>query len=264
MRTLLEPRNRWRLLGIYWLAQALALLVLYVFFVGTTGTGEWDLLPPADYLQLFDDSGLVLTYVISALLLTLLQLLLILPVNLPVLTHHRGRSVKLSLAAAGAFIAAIVVGLVAAVCELVVLYELAEPREWSWGAMAIGLAISWAFFTTLLLRYANRSRLSNDDLVTRVARIVFAGTAVETAALIPIDVMIRRRTECYCWSGSFWALILSGAVGIVVAGPAIFLPLLARRPRRRPEGLCHRCAYNRSGLGPSAPCPECGTTPGSA
>jgi hypothetical protein len=34
-----------------------------------------------------------------------------------------------------------------------------------------------------------------------------------------------------------------------------------RRLRRRREGLCPRCAYNRAGLAPSAACPECGTSP---
>src|SRR5262245_58228324 len=48
---------------------------------------------------------------------------------------------------------------------------------------------------------------------------------------------------------------------------AIFLtpPLLfsaARRSIRRRRGLCPHCAYDRRGLPtPTAPCPECGTTP---
>lgn len=264
MRRLLDSNNRWLLLGGYWLLQAATLFVLFVLFVGSTGSGRWQLLTPGEYIDAIDDGDIITTSLTWMPILTFLQLLLVLPVNLPILTHKRGRSVKLSLAAAGAFIALLVVAFVSAVCDLIVQYELVEPRGWSWPAMLAGLALSWAFFTTLLIRYANRSRLSNDDLITRVARIVFAGTVIETAALIPVDVMIRRKTECYCWSGSFWALILSGAVGFVVAGPAIFVPLLARRPRRLRAGLCQHCGYSLAGIAPGTPCPECGTTPGEA
>lgn len=262
MQNLLDTR-RWLVLSAYWLAQAAILLALYALVVGsTTDDGSWEFQAPADYLHVLTDSGYGGTALLWLLILTALQFLLVLPVNLRILARKRGRSIKISLAAAAAFLALLVVAFFAAVCELVVVYELVEPRGWSWWAIGIGLALSWAFFTALLVRYANRSRLTNEDLLTRVARIVFAGTAVETAALIPVDIMIRRKTDCYCWSGSFWALVLSGAVGFVVAGPAIFLPLLARRPRRLRAGLCQWCGYSRAGLSPDAPCPECGTTPG--
>jgi hypothetical protein len=262
-----KPRelNRWLPLGAYWFLQALLLLGAYALVVGsTTEEGGWELAPPREYLDLLTDAGYGRTALLWLLILTGLQCLFVLPVQLQVLTHRRGRSVKLSLAAAGAFLAILLVAFTAAACELVVLYGLADDRGWSWPAIWIGLAVSWAFFTALLVRYASRSRLSNDDLLTRVARAIFAGTVVETAALIPIDVMIRRKTECYCWSGSFWALVVSGAVGFVVAGPAVFLPLLARRPRRSPAQLCQHCGYSRSGIAADAPCPECGTTSGGA
>jgi len=36
---------------------------------------------------------------------------------------------------------------------------------------------------------------------------------------------------------------------------------MARRWRRRRRGLCTRCAYDRTGLTPAQPCPECGLMP---
>lgn len=36
------------------------------------------------------------------------------------------------------------------------------------------------------------------------------------------------------------------------------IPVLLRRARRRRRGWCIRCAYDRAGLAPGSPCPECG------
>lgn len=256
-----ERRKRWAILAGYWVAQAAVLLFAYLLFVSATADGAWRVPKLSDFSEILSDNGYAQVIVIAIAVLTALQFLLILPVHLGLPRRMRGKSVYLSLAAAGACIALIVVGFVAAVSELFVLYDLVPQRDWSWTTLALGLLMSWSVFTVLLVRYANRSNLDNDELLTRVARIVFQGTVVETAALIPIDVMVRRKTDCYCWAGSFWALILSGAVGFVVAGPAIFLPLLARRPRRRRANCCEWCGYDRSGIAASGPCPECGRTP---
>lgn len=246
------------MLAGYWVVQAVVLVAFGVLFYGSTADGVWDLRPPGDYLDIITDNDVMRILAEWVSLLTALQWLLVLPVQSPVLARRRGKSVWFALASAGALMSLLVVGFVAAVSELVVLCDLVGHREWSWSVAGVGLAMSWSVCTVLLVRYARRSTLANSDLLTRVSRMVFAGTVIETAALIPIDVMVRRKADCYCFSASLVVLILSGAIGIVVAGPAIFLPLISRRPAWLRSGRCEWCGYDRAGLAAGAVCPECG------
>lgn len=253
--------KRWGILLGYWAVQAVVLVVSAALFYGSTGDGHWELRPASDYLEWLGDSDIQQLVWIWVPLLTGLQCIFVLPVQLRLRTRQRGKSVYAAMAAAGTLIALLLVGFVAAVSELVVLYDLVPEANWSWPAVWVGLGLSWAVFSTLLVRYARRSTLDNDEMLTRVARLVFAGTVIETAALIPIDVMVRRKADCYCWAGSLIALILSGAIGIVVAGPAVLLPLFAPRPAWLRGGRCAWCGYSRAGLPGIAACPECGREP---
>lgn len=255
------PGRRWAILLAYWCVQAVVLIVVFTAVYGTIAGGEWDPMPLADYLQVWQDEEMLLLFAIWVPLLTGLQCLLLLPLQMRVKRGRRGRSVYFSMAAAGAFLALVVTGFGAALAEVIVLYSRLEPEGWSAWMLFGGLGLSWLVFTVLLVRYARRSSRETDDLLTHVARIVFAGTVVETIALIPLDVMVRRKTDCYCFTGSLWALMLSGAVGIVVAGPAVLLPLLSPRPRWLRAGRCEWCGYDRTGLDAAAVCPECGCNP---
>jgi CRP-like cAMP-binding protein len=95
----------------------------------------------------------------------------------------------------------------------------------------------------------------------RLARWLFAGSVVELVATIPLDVMVRRRTSCYCSEGTFWSLILAATASLAALGPMIFFLPVARRRQRAFKGLCPSCGYDRRSLTPQTPCPECGTTP---
>lgn len=253
--------KRWLILVGYWVVQAVVLVAAGVFFYGSTGGGEWEFRPAGEYFAAVWDDDLLPIIAVCVPLLTGLQFLLVMPVHLRLLRRRRGKSVHAAMAAAAVLMALLVVAFVAAASELFALYDIVEDAEWSGPAILVGLGLSWTVFTLLLLRYSRRSTLANADLLTRVARLVFAGTVIETAALIPIDVMVRRKTECYCWAGSLIALMLSGAIGLIVAGPAVFLPLMARRPVWLRAGRCERCGYDRAGLGPEVVCPECGGAP---
>lgn len=66
------------------------------------------------------------------------------------------------------------------------------------------------------------------------------------------------------WKGlgvaiSYWTL----ATMLVGLGIWLWWPI-RRSARRRAEGLCLRCGYDRRGLAPAASCPECGEVPAPA
>lgn len=64
---------------------------------------------------------------------------------------------------------------------------------------------------------------------------------------------------------SFGMAIPHALVAAFLAAAAFGLWFPHRRSaRRRAEGLCLRCGYDRRGLAPAASCPECGETPAPA
>src|SRR5262249_35833512 len=119
------------------------------------------------------------------------------------------------------------------------------------------LLLAWGIATPLLIAFCRRG--PRESLLARVAAMIFTGTIVEAAAIIPLDVMVRRRTDCYCFAGTLWALILCGSLGVFARGRAIFLPLLARRRKRWYDGRCEVCGYDMRGTMTAERCPECGT-----
>jgi hypothetical protein len=127
--------------------------------------------------------------------------------------------------------------------ELLVLAGVILLLNWLVGAVAM-----WTF---------TRSRDPESALRCLVSRL-FLGTLIETAALIPIDVMIRRKTSCYCEETTLWALTFCWGVGTLTLGPAIWLVPLSKRRRRWHGGRCEVCDYDMSGCMKSLRCPECG------
>lgn len=127
--------------------------------------------------------------------------------------------------------------------------------DFAWLVLAAPLA-GWAVATPLLIRFVRGGR--REDRLGRIASMLMLGTVIEVIALIPLDVMVRRKTDCYCGRGTFFALLACGTVGVVSFGPAILLPLLARRRKRWYAGRCECCLYDMRGLPSADRCPECG------
>ena len=88
--------------------------------------------------------------------------------------------------------------------------------------------------------------------------VLFLGTIVEAAAVIPLDIMIRRKTSCYCAEWTFFSLTALWSVGLLVLGPAVCLLPFGRRRKRINQGRCPACGYDRHGLDDETRCPECG------
>lgn len=172
----------------------------------------------------------------------------------------RGRPLRSSIIAVGAVAGLLTLGLLLAMLDGYWLIRHAEPFDptgsgWFAAAALLAVAGSWLGWTFLLL--VHQRDPWPDRAIGRWARLLLAGTILEVVLILPIDVMVRRRTDCYCSAGTFFALVLSAAGLVFLAGPGAFLALTRRRRRGWRRDRCARCAH-RLGPRPGACCPECG------
>lgn len=240
--------------------------------------------PIGDWFQtVWHDNGYFWVGGGTSLGLCALQLVLLWPVRKPVLAPS-GWPLRLSAALAALLGSLLAVGLFAAVADIPWLVDkfgepppptrgnpfLAgsthPPNGWrtegespvfqSFWLTGLMLGVSWLILTPVFLAFLRRNRPETG--LARLAARLFTGTVVEAVAIIPLDVMVRRKSDCYCEHGTFWALVGCIGVGTVVAGPAAWLPILARR-RKRWWRRCQACGYDMRGLPKAERCPECGT-----
>jgi hypothetical protein len=123
-------------------------------------------------------------------------------------------------------------------------------------ATAATLLVNWAVATPLLARFVRKRGV--DDGLGRVAAWLFTGSVIEAAAVIPLDVMVRRKTDCYCGEGTLWTLTICWGIGGLALGPAVWLIPLAKRRKRWYGGRCAACGYDMRGSMTTERCPECG------
>lgn len=118
------------------------------------------------------------------------------------------------------------------------------------------LLLSWIFWTWLLWVFVQRRHKDPSTLV-RITGWLFSGTIVELLLAVPLMLIVRRRTDCYCATGSFGTLILSIMGCLWLCGPGIVIALIWRK---RPwiKDHCFHCGYPRKVAGVSN-CSECGT-----
>ncbi len=128
---------------------------------------------------------------------------------------------------------------------------------WWWSGSLAAFFLTWIVATPLLLAFIRRG--DRDSALARVASRLFLGSAIEAGAVIPLDVMVRRKTDCYCGESTLWTLTICWGVGTLVLGPAIWLVPLARRRKRWFQGRCEVCGYDMSGCMTALKCPECGS-----
>jgi hypothetical protein len=164
--------------------------------------------------------------------------------------------IGVSIAIAGAVSAALLLGAALAVMEGI---EQATGSNlfddaWQWPILG-SIAVGWAVGTPLIWAFVRRG--PRESRLARLASRLFLGTVIETVAVIPLDVMVRRKTDCYCGEGTFWSLVLCGSAGFLMLGPGVFF-LLGRRRRRWLAGRCEVCEYDMSGCMDAERCPECG------
>ncbi|MHC4507244.1 MAG: hypothetical protein ACYTFI_28560, partial [Planctomycetota bacterium] len=172
---------------------------------------------------------------------------------------RRSRSVLVSMMMAAVVAAAVTVALACGFLELLNLWEgelndLLAEQSWGWPVTLPLFVTSWILWSAVFVVFTRKKR--HAGLLGRLVTILLAGTVVEALAVIPIDIMVRRRTDCYCATGTFYSLFISILAAMWLSGPGVAI-LYLRRRRRMAKVSCVRCGYPK-GPSPGPQCPECG------
>jgi hypothetical protein len=263
----LGSRSKWWLVGLFWLVQGAAIYFITPAFIASAanvspstknlGTFGWH-----DYAEVLLSLEWLNWAVIMIPVISIAQFVFVWPVHRPAPKRERGWPVWRSLGVAALAIAALSTALMAAVSQATYSatgFDIAVKTGIRINTMYIGIAwclVSWAIATPLLIRFCKRG--PRESLLARISSRLFVGTVVETAAIIPMDVLVRKRESCYCFAGTYAALLICGGVGIFILGPAIFLPILVKRRRRWFDGNCEWCGYDMRATPKADRCPECG------
>jgi hypothetical protein len=169
-----------------------------------------------------------------------------------------GTSARLSTCIAALVAGLLITAIAGGVVAIMMLIAPADLYTYRWYPLVLVavMLLSWTITTPLIATYTRQWH--GPALFDRLARRLFAGTLLATAALLPLDIMIRRRTDCYCAEPTFWSLTLCWAAGLIVLGPMVFL-LPARRQQLRLMRLaCIHCGYDMRATAALKLCPECG------
>lgn len=255
-------RLKWWIVGLYWLVLFCVAYVVTAAWTVMSGHVDW---AGGDYLGLsgledlwniLTDRGFALFMVICLGAFILLQVLLLLPARYPA-KAAKGVPVWLAIGSAALIAAGLVVAFFAVVAEVLNRHDLLETMPvQSWWGLALVVALHWAVMTPLVWAFVRRCD-NRESVVRRLSMALFIGSVIDVAAMIPLDVMIRRKASCYSWSTSVYSLGVAAAIGLLVLGPMVWMPISARRRRRWFEEHCSACGYDMRAGGDR--CPECGT-----
>jgi len=242
----------WTIRIVFFAAEFVLVFMAGALWLGV-GDGSWPGLSViADVLI---DPGFALIVGVWAAGVVGLQGLFLFPVRRPIARRDAHMSVLMSLTVAGLASALLLADGAVAAVEVFTEWEEIAHRSAPWLSLLAALLTAWAAATPVLFVF---SRGRQESVLGRVSAGLFLGTIIELVAIIPLDVMVRRRTDCYCATGTFLGLTTVGSVGLFSFGPAVLLPLLARRRRRWWSGHCDVCGYDMEGLRGAERCPECG------
>ena len=264
--------QRWPMLGIAWIVLSAIYLVLFVLGMSLI---MWDW-PGWSGMRQSPAAWLLLV----AMGLSASQVLFLLPIFPRARAGRAGAPLRRSIVVAGGIAGLLTCGLLMALASAVTLLVSGADDEWGtpvtafivlpgevqevsvdWGILVplgIGmavLAVSWIAWIAVLRAFAQR-RNRDSAWLPRLTALLFAGTAIEVVLTVPIDVLVRRRHDCYCETGTFGALIVGLTASLWLLGPGIvFLLLRHRRPWDADH--CPYCGYLRTGAASKA-CSECG------
>lgn len=260
---------KWRWAAAYWAAQS-----LFVWLIGPVIAEAGPKFKAQRYFELLLDWDYIRHVALLAGLIIVVQVLFLIPVQKPGPRRARGAPLWLSCSLAALGLGCITLGILWAAGDLLWMMgftgdqpDIANstmtasrtlwPQADRGVMLYVILALHWVAATPLLVVFS-RGRDKHAAL-GRIASGLFMGTVVEVASIIPLDVLVRRRSDCYCEQGTFWTLVVCGSLGLFALGPAVFLPLLGERRRRWHGGHCDVCGYDMTATPKADRCPECGT-----
>lgn len=169
----------------------------------------------------------------------------------------RRRRLLLPLVASGAMFAMLALGLFLAMVELFRIEGQMSDEVLQASFFGV-LLLSWLIWGVLLFVYARNWQ--RYQVMSRIARMLFAGSLLELLATVPSHVIVIRRPGCFVGILTMLGIIAGLNVMLFSFGP--MLVVLFLRPRYRSEKALgtHFCAHCGYDLRASKDrCPECGT-----
>jgi hypothetical protein len=125
-----------------------------------------------------------------------------------------------------------------------------------WAVWLTVIGVPWLFWLAVFTLLWSGPWLGK---FRRMYRLLLAGTWLEMLITVPVDVAVRKRTQCYCDEGTFFSLMIGITMIFWTFGPGVVLLFFSVRGRHEhPAGICARCGYDLRGL-TEPRCPECGT-----
>jgi hypothetical protein len=208
------------------------------------------------YLRALVESGEGWLLLASYILVVAGTTLFVAPVVGPLRLTPSGRSLRTSVIGAAILGGLISFALLGAAIELPLGFAKdlnVGDATLTWPGVLITWTVAGGVWAAVLWRVGHERDPAGLD---RLFRQLLAATMLELVLAVPIYVISRRKTSCFCSLHSFFALIGGTVTLFMLCGPwaLLFLTREARRGWQR--GACPRCGYpRRSG---STQCSECG------
>lgn len=177
---------------------------------------------------------------------SVVQLIVLSPVMRRRARRERGVSVWTSLTV-GAAMFALLTGTFVASIGHALFDESGGPSERTLLTGAAVAAASWiggtAYFALFMRKHPDASR---EGLLQLMSTRILQASVFEAIANIPLDVMIRKKSDCHCADASIFAWAAAMSVGLVVFGPAVFLTLLRKDRAGWYRERCDACGATRA------------------
>ena len=190
---------KWRIVFAYWTLLFIAAYAVIAAWWAMSGEVDG---PSGDSMGLggLANIGDVISYLPFNIFMAvcmgafiLLQAMLVMPMRYPA-RAERGASVWLAILSAALLAAGLVVGFIAALLGVLGEYGVIDsiPID-SWWGLAGVVAIHWALMVPLMAAFVRRR--DHEGVTRKLSMLIFVGSIVDVAAMIPLDVMIRRKTS---------------------------------------------------------------------